>query len=66
MNEYCARCDCITETALIPLASRHIGRVCAVCHSCRKGKPYAKKSEYQNADGHATRGHNPCRTKRGF
>ena len=58
--EHCGRCGRVTETDLLPLASGHIGRLCAVCRACRKGRPYAKKSEYQNADGHATRGLEQC------
>ena len=62
--EHCGRCGRVTETVLLPLASGHIGRLCAVCRACRKGRPYAKKSEYQNADGHATRGHKLCQTNK--
>ena len=66
MNEYCARCGRVTETVLLLLSSGHVGRLCAVCRACRKGRPYAKKSEYQNADSrNATRGHKLW-TKRGF
>ena len=61
MNEPCGHCGRVTETVLLPLSSGHVGRVCAVCHSCRRGRPYAKKSEYQNADSrNATRGLEQC------
>ena len=69
MNEPCGRCGRVTETVLLPLASGHVGRVCAVCHSCRRGRPYARREEFENlkqADSrNATRGHKLW-TKRSF
>ena len=59
--ERCGQCGRVTQTVLLPLSSGHVGRVCAVCRACRKGKPFAKKSEYQNADSrNATRGRKLC------
>jgi hypothetical protein len=43
----CHRCNDITSTVLLPLSSGHIGRVCAVCRTCRQGHPYATRNEYR-------------------
>jgi hypothetical protein len=44
---HCHVCDRITETSLIALSSGHIGNACADCRTCRRGRPYASKSEYE-------------------
>ena len=44
-SEHCHRCDCETITVLLPLSSGHIGRVCAKCRTCRRGRPFAKRNE---------------------
>jgi len=49
MSEYCENCEQLTETKLIELSSGHIGRVCVVCHKCRRFRPYATKQEYINS-----------------
>jgi len=46
--EFCKRCGRVTETALMPLSSGHVGRVCRVCGACRKGRPYASRREYES------------------
>lgn len=46
--ERCERCGCETLTVLLPLSSGHIGRCCARCRVCRKGRPFASKAEYMN------------------
>ena len=55
---FCHRCNRDTPTILLPLSSGHIGRVCSVCRSCRRGQPYASSHEYQQflADAHRGRG----------
>lgn len=44
---FCHRCQRVTGTVLIPLSSGHLGICCCVCRATRKGRPYAKKNEYQ-------------------
>jgi hypothetical protein len=36
-----------TPTLLVPFSSGHIGRMCSVCHTCRRFRPYTPKSEYK-------------------
>ncbi len=43
---FCHRCSNNTPTAFVPLSSGHIGNCCSVCRTCRKGKPYATRTEY--------------------
>ena len=45
---FCEVCQTITPTRLIPL-SGGIGNCCAVCRTCRKGRPYVSRREYQNS-----------------
>jgi hypothetical protein len=44
---HCHRCSDTTSTVLLRLSSGHIGRVCAVCRTCRKGRPFATRNEYR-------------------
>ena len=66
-GEPCDHClRAATETVLIRLSSGHVGRCCAACHACRKGRPFASKAEYlkRQADGHnMTRGPMLCQIK---
>lgn len=65
-GEPCDHClRAATETVLILLSSGHVGRCCAACHACRKGRPFASKAEYLKlqADGQMTRGQSQCQTK---
>lgn len=58
-REHCEHCGRDTVTVLLPLSSGHVGRCCVCCRSCRKGRPFASKAEFENlkhADGHTTRG----------
>ena len=60
IREYCHRCGIVTETVLQVLSSGHVGRLCAVCRTCRLGRPYASKNEYSEikAEGRRmARGH---------
>ena len=45
----CPRCNRETATALLPLSSGHIGRVCAECRTQRKGRPFSTRFEYERA-----------------
>ncbi len=56
--EHCHRCGRDTPTMMQVLSSGHVGRLCAVCRTCRIGRPYASKREYQQqqAEGHKARG----------
>ena len=45
----CPRCNRETATALLPLSSGHIGRVCCQCRAQRKGRPFASRYEYDRA-----------------
>ena len=47
-REHCEHCGRDTVTVLLPLSSGHIGRVCACCRACRKGRPFASKAEFEN------------------
>jgi len=55
--ERCERCGGHTVTTLLLLSSGHVGRVCSICRTCRRGRPYASKREYfQQAEPHAGKG----------
>jgi hypothetical protein len=59
--ERCHACGRETVTALLPLSSGHIGRVCSQCRTCRCLRPYASKREYEQHQSAETRkgiGHN--------
>ena len=45
MSAYCHRCQRVTPTKYIPLPAG-MGNCCAVCRTCRKGKPYISKHVY--------------------
>ena len=45
----CHHCDRVTATELLPLSSGHIGNVCAVCHTCRRGRPYVSRHVYETS-----------------
>lgn len=45
--DYCERCERKTPTALAPLTSGHVGRLCMKCRACRPRQPYASKKEYE-------------------
>ena len=47
--ETCHRCGRKAATILVPLKGGLIGRCCASCRACRKGRPYATKREYMNS-----------------
>jgi hypothetical protein len=53
--EFCERCKRETLTTHLSLSSGHIGRVCAECRTCRRGRPYARKDEL-TAKGRKARG----------
>lgn len=64
---FCHRCNRITPTVLLNLRSGLIGNTCAVCHACRKGRPYLGRWDLvKHHDAGATAGqgesHEPCRT----
>lgn len=44
--DWCTRCLADTPTTLAPLRCGHIGRLCSVCRSLRKGRPFATKAEF--------------------
>lgn len=48
-TEHCRICQRSTATVLLPLSHGHVGRVCSKCRTCRRGKPYASKHDYQEA-----------------
>ena len=60
--EHCHKCRRDTFTILQVLSSGHVGRLCVVCRTCRLGRPYASKREFQyqlqQAEGHRARGQN--------
>ena len=58
-KEHCYQCHQDTETILAPLSSGHIGRLCAVCRTCRRGRPYASKAEYYQQSANADNGRRP-------
>jgi len=45
----CHVCGRRTPSALLPLRSGHVGNVCAVCRTCRRGRPFASRTEYTKA-----------------
>lgn len=46
--ETCHVCQRQTATVLALLSSGHVGRLCAACRTCRRGRPFASKAEYYN------------------
>jgi len=52
VKAHCHICQRETETAILQLRGG-LGNCCAVCRTCRKGKPYFSKSEVSalKADG---------------
>jgi hypothetical protein len=53
--EHCHQCKRETPTMHLKLSSGHVGRVCAECRTCRRGHPFASKSEL-TAKGRKARG----------
>ena len=50
MNPTTAFCHCCrrdTPTILLSLSGGLIGNCCAVCRTCRKGRPYVSHREYK-------------------
>ncbi len=43
----CHVCNRNTPTAFLPLSSGHFGNCCAICRTCRKGRPFATRREYE-------------------
>jgi len=43
MLAFCHRCDRITETVFLELSTGHIGNLCSVCRTARKGRPYVSR-----------------------
>ena len=59
MNSATAFCHCCgreTSTVFLALRSGHIGNACAECRALRKGKPYMKRTEVEQAKADAHRG----------
>ena len=48
-GEVCHRCGRNTATVLLPFKNGLVGRCCAACRACRKGRPFATKREYMNS-----------------
>ncbi len=46
-GEFCHRCGRDTTTVLLPLKGGLIGRCCAACRACRKGRPFATRKEFE-------------------
>lgn len=46
---HCPQCQRVTATGLLRLSSGHIGRVCADCRAMRKGHPYARAFDWEQA-----------------
>ena len=46
---FCERCGGTTPTIYLPLSSGDIGNVCAVCHTCRKVRPFVTRREYETS-----------------
>ena len=51
--ETCHRCGRKAATILVPLKGGLIGRCCASCRACRKGRPYATRTEFEQHDAAA-------------
>ena len=45
-DEYCQKCQRDTPTVLLRLSSGHIGNLCALCRTARKGRPYVTAAEF--------------------
>jgi hypothetical protein len=43
---YCHRCATVTPSGLLPLTTGDIGHVCMHCRTCRKGRPYVTRAEF--------------------
>jgi hypothetical protein len=41
--DYCHRCTCDTPTKYLLLSSGLVANVCAVCRTCRRGRPYVPR-----------------------
>lgn len=46
LTAYCHICGRDTGTAYHQLSSGHIGNLCSLCRTARKGRPYISKAEY--------------------
>ena len=46
MIAYCHICGKDTPTDYRQLSSGHIGNLCSLCRTARKGRPYISKDEY--------------------
>ena len=46
---FCQRCGRETPTVFLPLTGGLFGNCCAICRTCRKGRPYASRREYEQS-----------------
>ena len=47
MSEFCHICKRSTPTVFLPLSSGHIANACAICRTCRKGRPFVTRRAYE-------------------
>lgn len=48
MRQFCHMCRRETETVFLELSSGDIGNLCAICRTCRKGRPYVTRKEFED------------------